>query len=74
MIGVIIYLLALAFSNAYFGQGTGPIHFEGVGCSGLESALVQCNHLTSHDCYHYEDAGARCSIPGMVDFMKRLPF
>ena len=53
-----------SYSNAYFGQGTGPIHLDNVGCSGSESVLVQCNHLTATSCVHAEDAGVRCSPPG----------
>ena len=54
------------FSDAYFGQGTGPIHIDNVGCSGSESVLVQCNHLTINNCVHAEDAGVRCSPPGKM--------
>ena len=53
----------ISFSNAYFGQGNGPIHIDNVGCSGSESVLVQCNHLTIDNCVHAEDAGVRCSPP-----------
>ena len=56
---------AQSFSRAYFGQGTGPIQIDNVGCGGSESALVQCNHLTIDNCGHYEDAGARCTAPGI---------
>ena len=55
---------AASYSNAFFGQGMGPIQIDNVGCSGSESVLVQCSHLTIHNCVHAEDAGVRCSPPG----------
>ena len=61
--------VAISFSNAYFGQGTGPIHIDNVGCSGSESVLVQCNHLTIDNCVHAEDAGVRCSPPSMCTWL-----
>ena len=61
---MIVVVDAVSYSNAYFGQGTGPIHLDNVGCSGSESVLVQCNHLTATSCVHAEDAGVRCSPPG----------
>ena len=53
---------AVAFSNAHFGAGVGPIFFDDVGCSGSESGLVGCSRSSSVvSCYgHYEDAGVRC--------------
>ena len=57
---------ALSYSNAYFGQGTGPIQIDDVGCGGSETVLVQCSHLTTDNCVHAEDAGVRCTPPGIV--------
>ena len=53
---------AVAFSNAEFGQGTGPIFLENLLCSGTESRLVDCAHngIGNHNCDHREDAGVRC--------------
>ena len=56
---------ALAFSNAYFGQGIGPMIFSDVNCVGTEDRLNDCPHhrLQSseiHLCRHGEDAGVRC--------------
>ena len=58
------FLGAVSYTNAHFGQGTGPIQIDNVGCDGPESVLVQCYHLTIDDCVHAEDAGVRCGPPG----------
>ena len=46
--------------NAFYGQGTGPIHLDNLGCSNdpIES-LFFCT-LTFHDCTHAEDIGVKC--------------
>ena len=52
---------AVARSNAYYGQGSGPIQIDDVGCTGSESRLLDCAHLTIDNCNHFEDAGVTCS-------------
>eukprot|EP00058_Branchiostoma_floridae_P007724 XP_002593212.1 hypothetical protein BRAFLDRAFT_120140 [Branchiostoma floridae] len=49
--------------NAYYGQGSGPIWMDDLGCSGSENSLQYCPHLGwgSHNCGHSEDIGVRCS-------------
>ena len=50
-----------AYSNAYFGQGNGSIVMDNVGCTGSESYLTNCYHITNHNCRHSEDAGVSCT-------------
>ncbi|XP_055362527.1 scavenger receptor cysteine-rich type 1 protein M130-like isoform X1 [Betta splendens] len=52
----------LAPTSAHFGEGTGPIWLDDVGCSGEEAALTHCKHLGigENNCEHGEDAGAIC--------------
>ena len=59
---------AVAYYNAYFGRGTGPILLDDLLCTGSEARLVDCTHdgIGNYDyCYrlHGEDAGVRCQ-PG----------
>ena len=55
---------ATAFSNAYFGQGTGQILLSGLGCTGTETSLFSCsfsNVIGSTNCSHSQDVGVACS-------------
>ena len=50
-----------------FGQGSGPIYLNNIGCTGSEERLTSCPHPNSvgeTGCRHNEDAGVRCSVEG----------
>jgi len=51
---------AQAFSFSFFGQGTGPIHLDDLGCRGSEQRLIDCPYDATHNCVHFEDTGVRC--------------
>ena len=50
------------YTSNNFGQGTGPIWLDNLQCTGAENSLYNCtaNAVGSHNCGHYEDAGAKC--------------
>ena len=45
-----------------FGQGTGDIWLDNVGCNGNEGHIRHCGHpgFGVHDCNHGDDAGVYC--------------
>ena len=62
---------AVAYYNAYFGRGTGPILLDDLLCTGSEARLVDCTHdgIGNYDyCYrlHGDDAGVRCQQGNII--------
>ena len=50
----------MAYRNAHFGIGDGPIVFDDVQCIGNETSLFDCPYNPNHNCVHFEDAGVMC--------------
>ena len=52
----------IAYSNAYFGAGTGPIYLDDVACISSASQLLECSSrpILAHNCRHSADAGVGC--------------
>ena len=58
---------------AFFGQGSGSIHYDNVACRGSETRLADCSHLGIgvHSCGHSEDAGVVCdTTPGIYTYVE----
>ena len=52
---------AVAFGNAHFGAGTGPVLLDSVDCSGRENNLTDCAQRSFVSCYYsHRGAGVRC--------------
>ena len=58
-----------ANEKAAFGEGSGPIYYDEVACTGTEARLTDCDHrgIGNHDCAHYEDAGVVCDTQGQLN-------
>ncbi|XP_061095004.1 deleted in malignant brain tumors 1 protein-like [Conger conger] len=58
-----------ALSRVHFGEGSGPIWLDNVGCSGNESSLTQCQRpgFRSNRCFHEFDVGVICSAIRLVN-------
>ena len=56
---------ALALNGASHGQGTVPIHFDAVACTGREERLISCprRDTVRFECSHEDDSGVRCQAP-----------
>ena len=56
------YIDGIAYSNAHFGAGSGPIFLDDVRCTSTSSQLLECpsRPILSHNCLHSADAGVGC--------------
>ena len=52
----------IAYSNAHFGVGSGPIFLDDVQCTSSSEQLLECpsRPILSHNCLHSSDAGVGC--------------
>ena len=52
----------MAYSNAHYGAGSGPIFMDDVQCGSGSSQLLECSSrpILSHNCFHSNDAGIDC--------------
>ena len=52
----------IAYNNAHFGAGSGPIFLDDVQCTSSSSQLLACpsRPILSHNCFHSDDAGVGC--------------
>lgn len=60
--------IAKSWSQAYFGEGLGPVLLDEVRCTGNELSIEQClkSSWQEHNCGHKEDAGVSCTpLAGM---------
>lgn len=59
------YSGALQFHTnaAHYGEGSGKIWIDNLGCTGNESDLFECpmNAIGKHNCGHNEDVGVKCN-------------
>jgi len=54
---------SVAYHNAHFGMGSGPIFLDQLLCSGSEHSLLDCPSTTTlglHNCDHSMDASVMC--------------
>lgn len=50
------------FRSAHFGEGSGPIWLDSIGCIGSETNLLACPHETdTSEDSHAEDVGVACN-------------
>ncbi|XP_045211817.2 uncharacterized protein LOC123563207 [Mercenaria mercenaria] len=54
---------AVAYANAYFGQGAGTSWLNNLGCDGQELSIIDCRHtsLVYTNCSRKNDVGIRCN-------------
>ena len=50
----------VAYSGAFYGQGSGPVYLDNVNCFGNETRLADCASTAASSCPHSQDAGVQC--------------
>ena len=57
-----LHAAGIAYSNARFGAGNGPIYLDDVACTSSASQLLECSSrpILTHNCLHSADAGVGC--------------
>ena len=63
-----------AYSNVYYGAGSGPIYLTDVLCTSSKTHLLQCKSdpILSGGCSHSEDAGVKCEGMGIIHYLRTL--
>ena len=52
----------MEYTGAYFGEGSGPMHYDHVVCSGTEYNLTECVTGTdTRESSHEDDVGVKCN-------------
>ena len=58
-------------SQSQFGSVSSTFGMDNVQCTGNETSLLDCPHLTVDDCGTHEGAGVICSNTGMLQALRR---
>ena len=62
-VSFLIHAGSIAYANARFGQGTGPVVLNNVVCTGTEATLLDCSSdglFNTGSCTHVDDASVQC--------------
>ena len=51
------------YKSAHFGEGSGYIYLDNLGCSGTEKKVLDCRYVTTVGAdTHSEDVGVKCQV------------